>query len=413
MIIFDFNTYTKEMISDNDINQYLNEIPKIKEYLNTKYDMMGWYKIDELFNQQLIVDINETAKYIKENCDVFLIIGIGGSYLGSLATIAALKSYFYNQKSSPSIYYVGVSLSPDYYNDLVELIRNKKIIINVISKSGTTLETTIFYQLIMDLMRKKYNKEELRKRVIVTTDEKKGLLRDEVNREGYKSFSISDDIGGRYSVFTPVGLLPMAVANINIEELYEGAKEANNNLNNQIKYAYIRKLMYDKNKTIEAYVGYEPKLYGFLEWLKQLYGESLGKEGKGLMPISLINVRDLHSLGQFVQDGNKTIFETVINIKKSKNDIYIKDYNKTLNEINNIASIATSRAHYKGSVLNNVITIDELNTFNFGYLLQFFMVSCAISGYFEKVNPFNQEGVEEYKKIMKELLIENKKLKSL
>lgn len=403
MIKFDFNTYVKDFINEDQIEEHQISTPDIKEYLNNN-EMTGWYQLDKLFDKSLINDINQTATYIKNNCDVFLVIGIGGSYLGAVAGIEALNPYFYNNKIHPHIYFVGNNLSSDYYRDLIEKIKDSDIIINVISKSGSTLETQIAYNLIMDLMKSKYNDQELTERIIITTDEKAGLLREEVNKYGYKAFVLPNDVGGRYSVFTPVGLLPMAVSNIDIEQLYIGASKANNNLDNQIRYAVIRRLLYNQGKTIEGYVVYEPKLYNFSEWLKQLYGESLGKKEQGILPVSFINTRDLHSLGQFIQQGNKILFETVINVKNSDHDIKMDQYNKTLNEINNIASKATSIAHYNGNVLNNIIDIECLNAEILGYLFQFFMMSCAISGYIEKVNPFDQEGVEEYKKIMRELL---------
>jgi len=403
MIDFDFKTYTKEFITDQELNKYLDNTVNIQKYLS-ETNMMGWYKIDQLFNQELINDILQTATYIRDNCEVFLVVGIGGSYLGAFSVIEALQPYFYNQQKKPEIYFVGTSLSSGYYNDLINLIKDKDIMVNVISKSGTTLEPAIGYELILNFMKEKYSDEELSKRIIVTTDENKGELRKEVNQKGYKSFIIPDDIGGRYSVFSPVGLLPIAVAGINIQDLYIGAKESFSKLDKAIEYAAIRKIMYDKGKDMEAFVVYEPKLYGFTEWLKQLYGESLGKNNQGIMPISLINTRDLHSLGQYLQEGKKIVFETVINIENTNNPIYIDSYQKTLDEINEIVSLATSKAHFNGNVLNNIITIDQLNEKTLGCMLQFFMISCAISGYFERVNAFDQPGVEEYKKIAKELL---------
>lgn len=403
MIKFDFDTYTKNFINENQIKEYKPIINNINAYFRTR-DMMGWYNLDNLFNKDLIDDINKTATYVKNNCDIFLVIGIGGSYLGASAAIEALNPYLYNDKISPQIYFVGNNLSSDYYHDLIDLIKDKEIIVNIISKSGSTLETLVAYQIIMDLMKEKYSDDELKKRVIITTDKENGDLRIVAQENNYKSFIFPNNIGGRYSVLTPVGLLPMAVANINIESLYLGAKEANKDIDNQIKYAIIRKIMYNQGKKVEAYVTYEPKLYAFTEWLKQLYGESLGKEEKGILPISFINSRDLHSLGQFVQEGSKILFETVINVLESNHDIKISKYNKTLNEINNIASLSTSIAHLKGNVLNSIISITKIDEYNMGYLFQFFMVSCVISGYLDDVNPFDQNGVEEYKKIMKELL---------
>ncbi|MDD2490050.1 MAG: glucose-6-phosphate isomerase [Bacilli bacterium] len=401
---FDFETYMQEFISKEDLNVYNYDINQLKAYLNKDKPMMGWYDLDTLFDESLIKEIEQTADYIRNNCDVFLVLGIGGSYLGALTVIEALNPYFYNQVKKPEIYFIGTNLSADYYHDLIEIIKDKEIIVNVISKSGTTLEVSIAYQLIMNLMKEKYAENELKKRLIITTDVVKGKLREEVNKYGYKSFIVPDNIGGRYSVFTPVGLLPIAVSNINIRQLGFGAKQASLNLNNPIKYAVIRDMMAKKGKLVEAYTVYEPKLYALTEWLKQLYAESLGKEGKGTLPISLINTRDLHSLGQFIQQGSKILLETVINVKEPQNDTLIGTYNKTLSQINNIAMHATIKAHNQGQVPNNIISLPILNEVNMGYLLQFFMISCALNGYLMGVNPFDQPGVEDYKRIINETL---------
>ena len=404
MINFDFDTYRKKFISDEEIEKYNKIIPNIKTFLDSDIEMKGWYDLEKLYDKELIDDIKTTAKYVRDNCDVFLIVAIGGAYSVSSAIIESLRPYYYNQTESPQIYYVSTSLSSEHYSNLIELIKDKRVIVNVISKSGTTFETMTFYHLIMDFMKNKYSFEELSKRVIITTDKEKGLLRQEVNRLGCKSFIVPDSIGDRYAPFTVTGLLPVAVANFDIDALFAGAKEISKNLDNQIKYAIIRHIMYQKGKIVEAFVVYEPKLYTFAEWLKQLYGESLGKEERGILPISIINVRDLHSMGQFMQQGHKILFETVINVQKSYANIYVEQYKKSLDDINNIAVVATSQAHQNGGVLNNVITLNELNEYNLGYLMQFFMTSCAISGCIDEVNPFNQEGVEDYKKIMQELL---------
>ncbi|MDD4035744.1 MAG: glucose-6-phosphate isomerase [Bacilli bacterium] len=404
MIKFDFETYANKFVTTEDRNKYNLDQNKVKQILNPKNNMTGWYDLDSLFNKNLIVDINNTASFIRQNCDIFLIIGIGGSYLGTKAVIEALQPYFYNEKTSPKIYFVGNNLSSDYYHDLISLIKDKNIIVNVISKSGNTLETKVAYQLIMDLMKSKYQDEELRSRVIITTDKENGSLRVDAHRYRYKSYIIPNNVGGRYSVFTPVGLLPLAVAGLNLNDLYLGAKEANNNIDKQIEYAVTRDIMYNRGKQVEAFIAYEPKLESFLEWLKQLYGESLGKDEKGILPVSYINTRDLHSLGQFIQQGNKILFETVIDVAHSDNTVRVQSYNRALSELNNIAFISTSRAHNKANVLNNIITIERLCEKTIGYLIQFFMISCAISGYIGGINPFDQDGVEEYKSIMETML---------
>jgi glucose-6-phosphate isomerase len=397
MIKFDFETYVEKKDQRKEVESINLEIPIYK-------DNMGWYDLNNLFKKELIKDINDTAAYIRKNCDVFLVIGTGGSYLGAKAVIEALNPYFYNETKKPKIYFVGTSLSSDYYHNLIDIIKNKDIIVNVISKSGTTMEINIFYDLIMKEMRQKYNQKELSKRVIVTTNNSSGFLYEEAKKEGYKTFVIRDDIPGRYSVFTPAGLLPIAVSSIDINGLYKGAMEAKKMVKEQFEYASTRIDMIKQNKLVEAFVCYEPKLKYFLEWLKQLYAESLGKENKGLLPISIVNTGDLHSMGQFIQEGSKILFETVIMVNNSNNDYSVDKYNKTLNDINNIAMEATAKSHLIGNVSSNIITIDKLDEESMGYLLQFFMTSCLISGYLEKVNPFNQNGVEKYKEIMRELL---------
>lgn len=404
MINFDFETYTKSLINKEDIINLKQQLPNVTEILNVNNDLMEWYNLDDLFKNDLITKIKNTATYIKNNCDVFLVMGIGGSFIGAKAIIEALSPYFYNNTNYPKIYFAGNTLSSNYYHDLIENIKDKDIIINVISKSGDTLESLVGYNLLMKLMKDKYNEEELRKRIIITTNKDNGFLREEVKKNNFQSFVIPDNLTGRYSVFSPVGLLPVAVANIDINGLYKGAKEANNNIDNQLTYAIIRYLMYKQGKYVESYVIYEPKLYIFLEWLKQLYAESLGKEEKGILPISFLNTRDLHSLGQFIQQGNKILFETVINIKNNNYDFNINQYNKTINDLNLIAQEATSQAHYEAKILNNIITVNNLNAYTLGYLFQFFMISCVISGYIEKVNPFNQEGVNNYKENINKLI---------
>ncbi len=398
MISFDFKTYSD--ITDEEIATYDPKIKELSNYFKTHQNMMGWAYPKNLKKQELIDEIKKTSLQIKNNCDAFLVVGIGGSYLGSLAVIESLSPYFYNEQKKPEIYFLGTSLSSEYLIELKELIKNKDIIVNYISKSGTTFETRVVFDLILDIMKEKYSSEELKERIILTGGNGKA------NAEGYKTFDIPNDIGGRYSVFTPVGLLPIAVAGINIEELLDGAIESQKTVNNQIKYAIIRDILYKKGTMVEAFVAYEPKLDALTEWLKQLYSESLGKDGKGTLPIGIINTRDLHSMGQFIQDGSHILFETVINILEVEKDIEVDEYKKSLNEINNIASKATSIAHFKDGVINNIINVDKLTTFNLGYILQFFMISCAVNGHLSDVDAFNQEGVEKYKETMKKILAE-------
>jgi glucose-6-phosphate isomerase len=386
MIKFDFDIFKdiKESmeLSLEDINTY---------FLNHK-DMMGWYYSN--YNQDLIDDINKTSDYIKNNCNVFLVLGIGGSYMGALSVIEALNPYFYNDFNTPKIYFVGTSLSSEHLKDLKELIKDKEIIINVISKSGTTLETTLAYEEIMKLMHQKYSLEELKNRIIITTGSNNKLETDALTN-GYKLFNIPNNVGGRFSVFTPVGLLPIAVSGINISNIINGVIDANKDLKDKINYAVVRKQLENRGKLIEAYSVYEPKLYYITEWLKQLYAESLGRDKKGIMPIGILNTRDLHSLGQFIQEGRQILFETNITIKSNE---------EKLSKINDLAVKSVAKSHKENDVVSNIIELDELNEYNIGFLFQFFMISVAISAFLDNINAFDQNGVEKYKSVLKDLL---------
>ena len=393
MITFDFKTYRKELIDDQEISSYKEKLVGLKDYFKQHHDYLGWYHIDNLYDSDLILDIKKTSSHIRNNCDVFLVVGIGGSFMGASAVIDALSPYFAHRK--PDIRFIGTSLSSDYFYELKEEIKNKDIIVNYVSKSKTTLETSLIYDLVMEMMAEKYNPEELEARVVHTSSAP--------STGRFKNYHIPNDIGGRFSVFTPAGLLPIAVAGVDLDQLFLGAIEANKNIDHQIKYAVIRDIL-AKTKQVEAYVVYEPKLSNLTAWLKQLYAESLGKNKKGLLPIDIVNTRDLHSLGQFIEDGKPILFETVINVKRTKKDLYVEKYNKSLNDLNQIASNSSSTAHYEAGVVNNIIDIDELSAYNIGYLMQFFMLSCAVSGYLANVNAFDQPGVEAYKNIMRNQL---------
>lgn len=382
----------------------LTKKQELKAYLNKAKPLQGWYDLETLFNNDLITKIETTATTIKANCEVFLVIGIGGSYLGALSVIEALNPYFYNQSKQPEIYFLGNNLSSDYYVDLINVIKDKEIIVNVISKSGSTLEVIKAYEIILKLMQTKYTATALKKRIIITTGTHQGQLRKEVEKEGYQSFVIPEQVGGRYSVFTPAGLLPIAVAGFNIRELGVGAKQANLNIELPIRYAVNRDLMFKRGKLVEAYTVYEPKLKALTEWLKQLYGESLGKGGTGILPISLINTRDLHSFEQYMQQGNKILFETIIRIKEPKQEMLIPEQDITLNYLNQVALTATLKGHQQQLIPQHVFTLTTLTERNLGYLLQFFMISCALSGCLRGINPFDQPGVEVYKAIMRETL---------
>jgi glucose-6-phosphate isomerase len=402
MIKFDFSTYNKI----DDFTSYGEKLKSLNEFFDKHKEMMGWFDLDKLCNEEILYKIREKSLYIRENCDIFLVIGIGGSYMGSQAVIDALNPYFYNDNAKPKVIFVGTSLSTEYLNSILEQIDNKDIIINVISKSGNTLETLATYDILLSKMKEKYSLEELKKRIIVTTEASMNNdLYNETKQNGFEIIDTFKNIGGRFSVFTEGGLLPICVSGINVENLINGAKEAMKDLNNQARYAIIRDIMISKGKLIEAYTSYEPKLYFFLEWIKQLYGESLGKNNKGVLPISIINTRDLHSLGQYIQEGPKNIYETLFVINNTKNKLYLERYSKNLSELNDIAYKAVSKAHFDDEIYSNIFEITELNESNMGYLLQFFMVSVTISGLLESNEEiFNQNGVEKYKTILNAMI---------
>ena len=361
MIKFDF-TYVKNFIDEKEFNELYSKKDEYLEKLNNS-DMSGWTKE---ISKDLVKDITETAEYIKENFDSLVVIGIGGSYLGS---------YAFNKKN---------------------------FCINVISKSGTTMETTITYNLLKDLLKRKFtDSEEIRKRIIVTTDKEEGSLREEVNKYGYKSFEIPKNIGGRYSFITPAHLLPIAL-NHNLKDIVDSYFDGKRYVDNAYEYAVYRYLLFKKKKYIENFCVYEENLLPFTEWLKQLFGETEGKEGKGIYPTSNLHTRDLHSLGQFIQEGNKIIFETYI--KEKKSDHFIKYGNENLHDIKNIVLDSVMKAHFMGGTPSIEIVVDDLDEETLSSLIYFFMLTAAFSGFLFNINPFNQPGVEVYKKEVKESL---------
>lgn len=390
MLKFDFNTF----MHINGQNNYNEKIHDIRKILEKKESMLDWYDVDTTISTKEFDKIVKVSNYIRKNAEVFLVIGIGGSYLGSKAIIDMFKPYF--KKDKIEVLFAGFSLSSNYLKELLDYIKDRDIIVNVISKSGTTLETNITFNAVYDLMKEKYSKTQLQKRIIITTDKKKGKLRELVNKEHFISFKVPENIGGRYSVFSAVGLLPIAVSNINITRLLEGVRRGKKDIDKCFLYAIIRDILYKNGKKIESFTIYEPKLYYFTEWIKQLFGETQGKNNLGLFPVSVVNSRDLHSLGQYYQQGDPIIFETVINIVNNKD---IKVTNKSLNKINNLASIKVAEAHAPHTP-SNMICMDYLNEENIGELMYFFMVSAAIGAYLLNVNPFDQPGVEDYKKLL-------------
>ena len=407
--------------------QVLEIHKKLHENTKDKSKFCGWINLPTEYDKKEFEEIKKAAKKIQSDSDILLVIGIGGSYLGARAVIEALTNSFFNLQDKttrkvPQILFVGNNLSPNYIRDLVDYIGDKDISINVISKSGTTTEPAIAFRIFREIMENKYSLKEARERIFVTTDAKKGALKELAKKEKYTTFVIPDDVGGRYSVLTAVGLLPIATAGINIDDLMEGARIAqdrysdeNLKYNECYKYAVIRNILYEKEKNIEILVSYEPKLHYFIEWWKQLFGESEGKEQKGIYPTGAEFTTDLHSLGQYIQQGRRNLFETVINIEKPESDIVLKSEEddldnlnylegKTLDFVNKKAMEATIAAHTDDDVPNIKINIEKLNEKNLGQLIYFFELSCAMSGSILGVNPFDQPGVEKYKANMFKLL---------
>lgn len=393
MIKFDFNTYVKPFINLDDYNSLMNKKEEVLDKFNNS-TMTGWTKD---ISEELKNDLKDTANYIKDNFDCLVVIGIGGSFLGSYAYDKMFRKYFNDSKFE--IIYAGTTLSSKYLDELLEYLNNKNFCINVISKSGSTMETNITYKVLKDLLKRKY--DNITNRIIVTTDKEKGPLREEVNREGYKSFEIPNDIGGRYSFITPAHLLPLAI-NYDLDRIVKGYYKGKRLLDEAFEYAVIRNCLFKNNKYIENFCVYEENMSYFTEWLKQLFGESEGKNNLGIYPTSTVHTRDLHSLGQFIQEGNKIIFETFIKVVNSNNYI---DYNgRKLNEINNLVLDSVMRAHYSGKVPCLEIEIDEMSLENISSLMYFFMLSAAFSGYLFGIEPFDQPGVEVYKKEVRESL---------
>ena len=392
MIKFDFNTYVNKFINLNEYKELLNQKDEILKKFNS-YDMIGWTK---QISKKIVDEIKEEAEYIKNNFDSLVMIGIGGSFLGSYAFSKMFSKYFSNNFE---IIYAGNSLSSKYMSELLDYLKNKNFCVCVVSKSGTTIETTIAYELLKDLLKRKYLYSEVKNHIITITDEKRGSLREETNKEGYKSFIIPNDIGGRYSFITPAHLLPLAI-NYNLDSIINGYYEGSNLVDEAYNYAVIRNLLFKSGKVVENYCVYEENMAFFTEWLKQLFGESEGKNGVGILPISTIHTRDLHSLGQFIQEGNKILFETFFKIQ---NDFSMISYNdKSLHDINNIVLDSVINAHYKGNVPCIMINIDEMTCENISKLIYFFELSAAFSSILFNVNPFDQPGVEVYKSEIKE-----------
>lgn len=385
-------------------------------------DFLGWVTLPTDYDKEEFARIKAAAEKIKKTCDILIVIGIGGSYLGARAAIEFLKSPLYNDlpKDTPNIYFVGNSINPAYLNDVIKICEGKDICVNVISKSGTTTEPALAFRVFKQMLEKKYGKDGAKERIFATTDKAKGTLKELSDAEGYETFVVPDNVGGRFSVLTAVGLLPIAAAGCDIDKLMEGARKAqnayaNDDNNDCYKYAAIRNILARKGKTVEMLVSYDPAFTMMGEWFKQLFGESEGKDSKGIFPSSATFSTDLHSLGQFIQDGTKDIFETVVDFAKPRTDFWLEDdeanldglnflTNQNMSVVNKKAFQGTVLAHTEGGVPNIILEVDAPDEENLGELIYFFEKAVAISGYMMGVNPFNQPGVESYKKNMFALL---------
>ena len=418
-------------IDQKAIMKYKEKVEQIHHELhkraNAQNDFVGWLELPTNYDKEEFKRIKSAAARIQEDSEVLVVIGIGGSYLGARAVIESLTNTFDNllpesKRKHPQIFYVGNNLSPNYINDLIETLGTKDFSVNVISKSGTTTEPAIAFRIFREMLENRYGIEEARGRIYVTTDKEKGALKTLANSEGYETFVIPDNVGGRYSVLTAVGLLPIAVAGIDIDKIMEGARTAqekyedsNLKYNACYQYAVVRNILYKLYKNTEILVNYEPKMHYFTEWWKQLFGESEGKEQKGIFPAGVDFTTDLHSMGQYIQEGRRNLFETVITIKTPESNITVNadednldglNYlaGKDLDYINKKAMEGTIKAHVDGDVPNVVIELEKLDELSIGELIYFFEKSCAMSCMLLEVNPFNQPGVEEYKKNMFKLL---------
>ncbi len=425
--------YSKALgfVGQHEIDNMAEYIKSAHEMLHNKTgagnDFLGWVELPTNYDKEEFARIKKAAQKIRSDSDVLVVIGIGGSYLGARAAVEMLQHSFYNaldsdKRKGPQVFFAGNNISSTYMADLLEAVEGKDISVNVISKSGTTTEPAIAFRIFKELLEKKYGKEGAKSRIYATTDKARGALKSLADAEGYETFVISDDIGGRYSVLTAVGLLPIAAAGIDIDAMMQGAKEAEDEYDNAdvatnpcYQYAAVRNALYRKGKSIELLVNYEPALHYFGEWWKQLYGESEGKDNKGIFPAAADFSSDLHSMGQYIQQGQRILFETAVLVEKPRKDVEIRSTEenidglnflagRTIDYVNSKAAAGTQLAHNDGGVPNLVVKVPSLDAYNFGKLVYFFEKACGISGYLLGVNPFDQPGVEAYKKNMFALL---------
>lgn len=419
--------YLDSYVNQDELKGIKEQVSTAAELLHSKKglgnDFLGWLDLPENYDKAEFERIKKAAAKIKANSDVLIVIGIGGSYLGARAAIEFLRSPFYNnmKKDTPDIYFVGNNISPSYLNQVISLCEGKDFAVNVISKSGTTTEPALAFRVFRSMVEKKYGKEGAKERIFCTTDKAKGTLKELADTEGYETFVVPDDVGGRFSVLTAVGLLPIAAAGCDIDKLMSGARKAQDDYtcdfdsNDCYKYAALRNILYRKGKSVEMLVSYDPSFTMMSEWYKQLFGESEGKDNKGIFPSAVTFSTDLHSMGQFIQDGSRVMFETVVDIKKPQQDFFLEDdkenldglnflTNQNMSVVNRKAFEGTILAHTEGGVPNIILELEDTTEYSLGYLIYFFEKACAVSGYVLGVNPFNQPGVESYKKNMFALL---------
>ena len=423
--------FAKNFFNEDELKQIKPYVELANEVLTSKTgagnDFLGWVDLPETYDKDEFARIKKAAEKIKNDSEVLVVIGIGGSYLGAKAAIEFLSHSFYNnlpkdKRKTPEIYFAGTNMSGVYLQHLIDVVGDRDFSVNVISKSGTTTEPAIAFRVFKKMLEEKYGKEEAAKRIYATTDKAKGALKTLATAEGYETFVVPDNVGGRFSVLTPVGLLPIAAAGINIDELMQGAADAVNDFANKnmdenqaLQYAAVRNILHRKGKDLELMVNYEPRVHYLAEWWKQLFGESEGKEGKGLYPTSADFSADLHSLGQYIQQGQRLFFETVVSIGKPEVEFVIESdkenldglnfiAGKTLDYVNKKATDGVILAHVDGNVPNLGINIPEATPYHLGYTFYFFEKACGVSGYLLGVNPFDQPGVEAYKKNMFALL---------
>jgi len=419
--------YLEGFVNPDELNGIRAQVETAAKMLHDKSglgsDFLGWVELPTDYDKEEFARIKAAAEKIQKNSDILIVIGIGGSYLGARAAIEFLKSPFYNniKKDTPDIYYVGNNINPTYLNEVLAICEGKDISVNVISKSGTTTEPALAFRVFKKLVEDKYGKEEAKNHIFATTDKAKGTLKELSDTEGYETFVVPDNVGGRFSVLTAVGLLPIAVAGCDIDKLMEGARKAQNDYtadfdnNDCYQYAALRNILYRKGKSVEMLVSYDPAFAMMSEWYKQLFGESEGKDNKGIFPASVVFSTDLHSMGQYIQEGSRVMFETVVDIKTPKQDFYLEKDEANLDGLNflcgqNMSVVnrkafeGTILAHTEGGVPNIILELEDVSEFSLGYLIYFFEKACAISGYVLGVNPFNQPGVESYKSNMFALL---------